>query len=61
MLVYIKETERLMELRSRTGRPIDELVNEILDVHLDERKKNKFLSIEMNKLFNAYKKRHNMD
>lgn len=58
MRVRIKETKQLKELQRRTGRPIERLVNEILEIHLDEKKKSRFLGKELDELFSLYKKEH---
>ena len=58
--VSVGATEQLRELQNRTGKPLDELVNEILDIHLDERRKNIFISSELKRLFMLYKENHNL-
>lgn len=60
MLVEIKDEGRLQRLETKTGIPANELVNQILDIHLDENKKSQYLLREINKAFDTYKSRHNM-
>lgn len=60
MLVEIQNANRLKQLESKTGIPANELVNQILDIHLDENKKSQYLLREINKAFDTYKSRHNM-
>ena len=61
MRVRIKETKQLKKLQKKTGRPIERLVNEILEIHLDEKKKRKFLKKELDELFALYKREHNFE
>lgn len=58
MQVEIKNPEMLYQLERQTGIPAEVLVNEILDIHLDEDKKSKFLLREFDKVFEQYKKIH---
>lgn len=60
MQVEIKHPEKLHQLERQTGIPAEVLVNEILDIHLDEDKKGKFLVRELDKAFEQYKRIHGL-
>jgi len=58
MYVEIKNTSHLEKLQKKTGLPMKKLVNEILEIHLNKRKKKACLRQELDKLFILYKKKH---
>ena len=61
MLVEILETSPLMDFQKRTGKPVEEIVNDILSIHLDENRKVFFISNQLKQLFSKYKQRHGID
>jgi hypothetical protein len=61
MLVDITITDELMELKDRTLKPVDEIIEEILAIHLDPRQKKIFIKNELKDLFQTYKKIHGLD
>ena len=60
MLVEIKKPERLQLIERQTGISAEVLVNEILDIHLDNDKKSKFLLREFDRVFEQYKRIHGL-
>ena len=61
MLVDIKETEKLKEMEKKTGRTAEKIINEILGIHLDEKKRKEYLKRELNGLFELYQKKNSCD
>ena len=60
MLVDIRENKELINLHNRTGKPVDDLVNDILEIHLDSERKNNFIKNELDVLFRIYKENNNL-
>ena len=57
MFVDIEKEEQLKILQKKTGKPIKDLANEIIDVHLDKKKKTAYLKQELDILLALYKER----
>ena len=57
MLVDIEKEEQLKVLHKKTGKPIKDLANEIINLHLDEKKKTAYLKQELDTLLALYKER----
>ena len=57
MLVDIKNTAELKKLEFETGMTVEELANDIIDIHLNEKKKKEFLKRELDNLFSLYKQK----
>ena len=57
MLVNIEKAEQLKVLHKKTGKPIKDLANEMIDVHLDEKKRSAYLKRELDTLLALYKER----
>lgn len=59
MLIDIKESKKLKEMKRKTRMTTEELVNQILMLHLDEKRRRKYLRHELDRLFSLYRKKHN--
>ena len=57
MLIDIKNTAELKKLEHETGMTVEELANDIIDIHLSEKKKKEFLKRELDNLFSLYKQK----
>ena len=57
MLIDIKNTAELKKLEHETGMTVEELANDIIDIHLNEKKKKEFLKRELDNLFSLYKQK----
>ncbi len=55
MIVSIHNDEKLRELQIKTGKSASEIVDEILNIHLDEEKKADFVLSEMEGVFDQMK------
>lgn len=55
MNISIRNNDKLIELADKTGKPVSEIVEEILEIYLDESKRADFVLAELEGVFSELK------